>query len=662
MTEEEKDKTNTSKNKKLEKKEIKLLEKLAKVREEKQKMGNENSDEEIGVKFLDLGPDTNSIDNEYKQRLDYALDQKKKNIRNIAITGGYGAGKSSIIYSYFNTTTPPDIELTFYEKKVQWFNDNIVEKSLRGIKKVIPLKDENTKNYINIAFNNYSDFKSENNSDVVEVKPIQTEIMTSGSANGLSETKDSIKANVKNAKQDYTKEIERHIILQLVHQVNSKFMYQSVFDVRRENPRLFIASKALFLLVYIVLSYMIFFVYKPNVLLGTVNDELFKLGIFEFAQKYTKYTVSLLLWSACSLGILYNILIQNKYRMSIKKLKLSKFEVDLYDNNVESYIDKYYSELLLLFKISGVKIFVFEDLDRLNDTQIFEKLKEMNLLLNHDTSSRRTYKFVYLVRDDLFKSEDRVKFFDFIIPVVPVINYLSAKDKFEDLIRANINEEYIPSPILMYVLARYVKDMRLLKNIVNEYQLYLGVCEEKEENKEENKEEKAVIDVDKVFALILYKNLFPEDFTNLQNGKGVLYDKIHNEVDYNENENDETIVKVSKMLVRKKFVDISYNRNISLLYNDFLTIEDSNYLDSALLGTAKEVKIKNVSKVKILLLELDGFKHDGWLNNDIFESLFSDEKINDKILDIIYSSDYINELSFISFLHKYSLKNLLPYH
>ena len=53
-------------------------------------------------KYVSLAPkdETREEYKEYYNALDFAL--KDKSIRNIAITGPYGAGKSSVIDSYFN--------------------------------------------------------------------------------------------------------------------------------------------------------------------------------------------------------------------------------------------------------------------------------------------------------------------------------------------------------------------------------------------------------------------------------------------------------------------------------------------------------------------------------------------------------------------------------
>ncbi len=63
-------------------------------------------------------------------------------------------------------------------------------------------------------------------------------------------------------------------------------------------------------------------------------------------------------------------------------------------------------------------------------------------------------------------------------------------------------------------MAFFIDDMRLLKNIVNEYAQYREKLDEK-------------LDQNKLLAMIVYKNYHPKDFADLHKGKGVLYDCLH---------------------------------------------------------------------------------------------------------------------------------------
>lgn len=66
------------------------------------------------------------------------------------------------------------------------------------------------------------------------------------------------------------------------------------------------------------------------------------------------------------------------------------------------------------------------------DNGIFERLREVNTLANIQLNkeNEKVLRFFYLLRDDIFDSKDRTKFFDYIIPVVPVVDSSNSYDQF----------------------------------------------------------------------------------------------------------------------------------------------------------------------------------------------------------------------------------------
>ncbi|MBY7705474.1 hypothetical protein JIY74_35895 [Vibrio harveyi] len=72
-----------------------------------------------------------------------------------------------------------------------------------------------------------------------------------------------------------------------------------------------------------------------------------------------------------------------------------------------------------------------------------------------------------MINDSLFDStEDKTKFFDAIIPIVPIVDVNSSGDRFLELLK---KEENKPSEYTIRKLSSYVNNMRIIKNIVNEY-------------------------------------------------------------------------------------------------------------------------------------------------------------------------------------------------
>ena len=84
-------------------------------------------------------------------------------------------------------------------------------------------------------------------------------------------------------------------------------------------------------------------------------------------------------------------------------------------HNDETVLERDMKEIVYLLSSSKTRIVVFEDLDRYDSVDIFIKLKELNFLLNaylETNELNRVVKFVYLIKDSLFYSKDRTKFFD----------------------------------------------------------------------------------------------------------------------------------------------------------------------------------------------------------------------------------------------------------
>lgn len=115
-----------------------------------------------------------------------------------------------------------------------------------------------------------------------------------------------------------------------------------------------------------------------------------------------------------------------------RKLNIKGNEIEIFEKSDDSYFDKYLNEVLYLFENADADVIVFEDMDRFNTNGIFERLREVNTLANIQLNKKneKVLRFFYLLRDDIFDSKDRTKFFDYIIPVVPVVDGSNSYDQF----------------------------------------------------------------------------------------------------------------------------------------------------------------------------------------------------------------------------------------
>ena len=212
-----------------------------------------------------------------------------------------------------------------------------------------------------------------------------------------------------------------------------------------------------------------------------------------------------------------------KYLSSLKldKVTIKDAEFSLGgDKDDDSLINRHIDEILYFFETTPYKYLIIEDLDRYGNIAIYEKLRELNTLINNYDkikSKKEKVIFIYAIKDDFFVGENRSKFFNIIIPVVPYINASgNSRDLFiRDLRDAGISKTVVCDQLLKDI-SKFVHDRRLLTNIINEFLIYLD---------ELNHElDLSKINPEKLFCMIVYKNFFPGDFADLHQSKGWLYD------------------------------------------------------------------------------------------------------------------------------------------
>lgn len=211
-----------------------------------------------------------------------------------------------------------------------------------------------------------------------------------------------------------------------------------------------------------------------------------------------------------------------------------------------SYFDEYLDEIVYFFQKTKTQVAIFEDLDRFRDPHIFETLRELNTVLNNSEQIRsRPVRFVYAVRDSIFEqlkagaapdgeadadadparlralalesapSATRTKFFDLVVPMVPFLTHRSARD----LLTAEFAEsDERPSTALVNLVGGHLTDMRLIRNIRNEFEIYRASVLGESGLKG--------LTADRLFAMMVYKNLHLEDFEAVRLGASKI-DEAH---------------------------------------------------------------------------------------------------------------------------------------
>lgn len=205
------------------------------------------------------------------------------------------------------------------------------------------------------------------------------------------------------------------------------------------------------------------------------------------------------------------------FGISLKSISLKDIEITPKAATEESILNRHLDEIIYFFQSTKYDLVVIEDLDRFNNADIFVTLREINSLVNANASVKRPIRFLYALRDDMFVSADRTKFFEFIIPVIPIINSSNSIDKvLEQGKRLSIDKRLKPQ--FLREVSRYLDDLRLIQNIFNEYSIYVSNLEPEGETN---------LDANKLLAVLIYKNVFPSDFENLHRGRGNLAGILH---------------------------------------------------------------------------------------------------------------------------------------
>ena len=387
---------------------------------------------------------TDSLDlNVYEEAIDYVFNNP--DVRNVAISGAYSAGKSSVLASY--------------------------------------KKKHSNLHFLHISL---AHFQSSDQEDEPEVK-------------------ESI--------------LEGKILNQLIHQIPSDKIPQTNFRVKRKISLASVIKSTLesISLLTAIIYFLFFDSWRSYVSALPTN---WLKSILELSAHPYALMVDGIIIIALSSFIIYGLIKIQKNKNIFRKLNLQGNEIEIFEESDDSYFDKYLNEVLYLFENVDADVIVFEDMDRFNANKIFERLREVNTLVNiqlqkENKKDKRILRFFYLLRDDIFVSKDRTKFFDYIIPIVPVVDSSNSYDQFiSHFKKGGFFEKFDES--FLQGLSLYIDDMRLLKNIYNEFVIYF------------NRLNITELDCNKMLAIIAYKNLFPRDFADLQLNQGFVCTLFNN--------------------------------------------------------------------------------------------------------------------------------------
>lgn len=423
---------------------------------------------------------------------EFEAAKQEDNVKNIALMGAYGSGKSTIL---------------------------------------MKLKAQEPTRYINVNMIEFSD-----------------EVCGSSK---LKESNPNNDIDEELKRKDKIEKVEQSIIQQLIYQESQKNIPFS--NMKKEYPTVCKVCINISILLLCILSSVLFF----------------SLDCFNYIENFSVKTasswLSLVVFALFVGSSIYLAFITIYYfykNFKVSKISFSKNSTNFECERYESVYNRFLDELIYFFKETAYDTVIFEDIDRYNDLLFFSHLRELNSLLNNSKYLNKKIQFIYAIKDDLFANQDKHKFFDYIIPVVPVMDYTNSYNKMKEFLKdENIKDEVLKS------LSLYISDMRTLINICNEFSFYKSINNIQ------------VLDNNALLSILVFKNLYPAEFAKLQYNTSII-DKIFKEKEEIINKlkikNQGLLEKYTKAL-KEKFYSFDPKYTILALIKDFVADKSKEY-------------------------------------------------------------------------------------
>lgn len=334
-----------------------------------------------------------------------------ENVRNIALTGPYGSGKSSVLRTL--------------------------------------MRDYPKAKYLSISL------------ATLEDDTLYKELIDKDKEDQQKKEKEKNEKNFRQEKDEINHLIEYSILQQIIYKEKASKLRQSrlkrIQDIRLPKALIFAGLIVLAVIATIVL-------FEPKFLMVESLRSIFSCSIV-WEKVWDFLCVVYLV--GISIFFIGKIFVAT-YNSKVNKLNFKDGEISIAENT--SVFNKHLDEIIYFFEVTKYNVVIIEDLDRFETTHIFLKLRELNQLLNSSNSVGRRIVFIYAVRDDIFNDTNRTKFFDYITTVIPVINYSNAKDMLLNALTQHKITDITESTCKE--LGLYIDDMRMLYNIVDEYIQY----------------------------------------------------------------------------------------------------------------------------------------------------------------------------------------------
>jgi len=491
--------------------------------------------------LLPLLPQSGKSENVYySDQLENALKNKK--ILNIALTGSYGSGKSSIILGLKDIDKERVLQISF----------SSLGANIQGL---------------------IQDGQSEEHSKLVDI------------------------ANL----------IQKEVLKQILFRERKHKLPNSQF-LRIAKPIKRYQFVASLIISTIVLTTLLVFGIVQKLLLALGISDNF-ISIVFVSDLYVTMIASV--W-------LFFLLAARSFK--IDKIGNSAVSLSLSPADENSYFDKYLVEILYFFESTKYDIVVFEDIDRFENLYIFENLRQLNTILNTTKQIKRRIRFIYAVKDSIFtksvlnktnrKPEDdnesevkstnidfnlndeniynRTKFFDLIIPVVPFITSSSSSEHLLGFFDKEDKKE-LKGPV--QTASKYISDMRLVKNLHNEYLVFKKMILTPNSG----------LSKAKLYAMVIYKNINLEDFELIKAGKSKLNEIMRQFNSFVTQESVSISADIVKLQTQLNNLNSLKNRAESL--GELLRSDITRYV-SQMKGTRQSIVLDGVTWTEDELLDV----------------------------------------------------------
>ncbi|CRM05138.1 YobI family P-loop NTPase [Pseudomonas sp. 58 R 12] len=412
------------------------------------------------------------IDPEKVQRYERELLNGLTNeqVRNIAITGEYGAGKSSVLRTFVHRH--PEFVYAFV--------------SLATFGKDIEISG---------AYELVKDTAASSGSP--------------GSQESSGKAGQESKSDEKKAESDLVDRIEETIVQQLLYAVPAKTLPKTRLKRidQASSVKIWCKTFCYGLLILAALR-----LYVP------AAEKLPKIEPNWFLEWLLSIPSSLAIGIAVLGGIHFlhaGLRLASLFSIDGLTLKGGKLETTHHGSVLHKNID----EIIYCFERSSIDVVIIEDLDRFGIHDVFTRLREINFIIKQSPQVNRPVYFVYALRDEMFVVGEKTKFFDLIVPVIPVINSENSQEKMMELLNLRT---FKSKPLgehldrrLVETICYYIDDLRLVKNIVNEFDMFSNILASG-----------LRLEPDKLFAIVAIRNLHPGEYADLVKRRGAIFGVI----------------------------------------------------------------------------------------------------------------------------------------